>query len=72
MTTLCGVTKCNFCGRIIKFSADESDVFYFDLCNDDYVEKLFHKCEKCGKENYFKLSLMQVKEIILGGKNESD
>ena len=59
MTNLHIVAKCLFCKEIIKFSADESDVFYFDLCNDDYIERLFHKCENCGKENYFELLLRQ-------------
>ena len=62
MTTLHIEAKCHFCKNTIKFSADESDVFVFNLPNDDSIEKIFFKCENCDKENFFELSLKQIRE----------
>ena len=60
MTNLHIVAKCNFCKEIIKF--EEKDILCFDLNNDDNKERIFYKCENCSKENYFELSLRQMKE----------
>ena len=57
MTNLHIVAKCNFCKETIKF--EKEDILYFDLASDDNTERIFHKCENCGKENYFELLLRQ-------------
>lgn len=60
MTNVMIEAKCNFCKEAIKF--EENDILFFNLSSNDDTQRIFHKCEKCGRENNFELLLRQVKE----------
>lgn len=60
MTNVVIKAKCNFCKETIKF--EENDILIFNLSSNDGIQRIFHKCEKCGRENNFELFLRQVKE----------
>ena len=47
MTNVIIEAKCNFCKETIKF--EENDILIFNLSSNYDTQRIFHKCEKCGR-----------------------